>query len=94
MMDLKLCHEKIKIMDYWNSLSNALNILSKSSLVRFDPEGRHNPFLNNHSEVPLTKEIASENTGCRCIGFHRGRDSILSSSRANRIVSRDIPLLN
>lgn len=58
--------------------------LTKSSSVIFDPEVRHNPVLKSFSLTPLTYAGQSSNTGCICIGFHRGRDSMFSFSMARR----------
>src|SRR5699024_3098361 len=67
-------------------LQSALIILitrSKSSSDIFESLGKQIPFSNNSSETSPPIESYWEKTGCRCIGFHTGRDSIFSSSRAS-----------
>jgi hypothetical protein len=43
-------------------------------VVIFVSEGKQSPLLNKSSETPLTYACYWANTGCRCMGFHKGRD--------------------
>src|SRR5690606_15886127 len=74
-----------------NSLLSTSSILRRPSSSMFDPLGRHSPFSNSFSDVPLTKAGHPAKTGCRCIGFQRGRDSIFAPSKARRSFSRSVP---
>src|SRR5690606_26982279 len=64
---------------------------SRSSSVRFEPEGRQRPFSKSCSATLPPTTGCSAKTGCRCMGFHTGLDSILASSRASRTSSRVAP---
>src|SRR6187549_1558248 len=78
---------------YFQHSAIHFTIFSNSSSLRLDPLGKHNPVLNNSSDTPLVYDGASANTGCKCIGFHNGLDSIFSPSSFFLISSRVIPPL-
>ena len=51
------------------------------------PLGSTRPWLNRCSAIPVTLRgylSGFWNTGCRCIGFHTGRDSMPRSASASR----------
>ena len=58
-----------------------------SSSLTYGPLGRHNPLRNNSSLTPFTYDGILAYTGCLCIGFHNGLDSIPASSNAILIAS-------
>jgi len=55
------------------------------------PDGRHSPARNSASATPPPTASQPWKIGCRCIGFHSGRDSIFLSSNAKRISSHVAP---
>src|SRR5699024_1060267 len=55
----------------------ASSIRSISSGLRAEPLGREMPVLKRRSLVPSVKARRRELPGWRCIGFHRGRASML-----------------
>jgi hypothetical protein len=67
---------------------------SRSSEAMAVPEGRHRPRVNR-SWLTLPPTFRQGwvvwNTGCICMGFHTGRDSMLSASRARRTDSLSAP---
>src|SRR5699024_1875341 len=56
-----------------------LIISSNWDSVISDPLGSVKPDSNWFSDAPVILPGWPENTGCMCIGFHRGRDSIFAS---------------
>ena len=54
-----------------------------SLLVRLDPEGKHRPLSKSFSEIPLRYDLDFEYNGWRCMGFHRGLDSMLYLPNSN-----------
>src|SRR5665647_3253733 len=51
---------------------------SMSSSGRAEPLGSATPRSKSRSDWPLMKERRDAKTGCRCMGFHRRRDSMSS----------------
>ena len=60
---------------------------SSSTSVNAVPLGRHKPSLKIPSDTDPPLTLQPLKTGCRCIGFHSGRDSMFSFSSASRISS-------
>ena len=63
----------------------------RSSSVSWVPEGKHNPPSKRPSLTLPPRTRHPLNTGCMCMGFQIGRDSIFSLSRASRTASRSTP---
>src|SRR5699024_5454544 len=68
-----------------NTLLIDLTTLSKSSSVIFESDGKHRPFSNSFSATSKPTYSYFSKNGCRCFGFHSGRDSIFSFSNASII---------
>ena len=61
-----------------------------SSFVIFVSDGKHTPLVNKSSDTALSATFMKShfaNTGCMCIGFHTGLDSMFSFSKATIISS-------
>ena len=71
----------------------ALSIRPKSPDVIAEPDGRISPFANSRSAVPFKVAVAPANTGCACIGFHIGRDSMASPERCTPRSTADQPAM-
>src|SRR6056297_211144 len=80
------CSKK-EFFDHCSKPLMVSQILSKSSVSKLEPLGRHNPLSKRSSLTPFTNETFFSNTGCKCMGFHKGLDSIFSFSRAVLIFS-------
>jgi len=65
--------------------------LSRSLSVIEVPLGMHKPLskISSDTDPPTARHF--ENTGCMCMGFQIGRDSMFSFSRARRTCSRVAP---
>jgi hypothetical protein len=60
-----------------------------SSSVRFEPDGKQSPLINVSNSIAIIRIFRK--TGCKCIGFHSGRDSMFDFSSFNRTISLVIP---
>ena len=65
--------------------------LERSSSLILDPLGRQRPCSKSCSETAPPTIRQPLKTGCRCMGFQTGRDSMFCASRARRMSSRVAP---
>jgi hypothetical protein len=61
------------------------------SPFKLEPDGKHSPSLYSWLRRNHNTDIAK--IGCKCIGFHNGRLSIFTASKANRRSSFVFPTI-
>ena len=62
-----------------------------SDAVKAEPLGRQSPCSKSRRPTSPPRTWHERKTGCRCIGFQTGRDSMFRDSRCRRISSRVVP---